>query len=284
MSLKAMLWAMDDAPVTDQGQLLVLIALAERADEDGRNSFPSKKWLAERARCSPRTVQRHLQSLRASGLIVEGDQRLVDHFRADRRPVVYDLKLTAARGDTVSPRACGKPGGDETPVSPRSDERGDTGGRHGETTVSHKPSLLPTEETTTTTPPADPPVDSEQQQRPALHLIPNTAPDDTIRDLQDAIDAIPGLDLVRWKGLTRTELREIAGLATVHGIPRLVQAVQHARQAHPTPPGHARAWLTLWRDLRPPRSRPPERPLGRCVEHHQTLPCTGCAADRKAAR
>lgn len=274
MSLKAMVWALDSARVDDPGQLLVLIALAERADEEGRNAWPGKAWLAERGRCSTRTVQRHLQALRARGLIVEGDQRLVDHLRPDRRPTVYDLVI--ARGDNLTPRpdACGKPADEETPLTPREPERGDTDDTNGETTVSPKPSLLPSEETATAT--RDVVHSPEQERQQPVAGI--TEPD--LIDLQTALDAA-GFDAVRWSGLRYIERIEISDLLTEHGLHRLVRTATEARRAHTTPPGHARAWLTLWRDLRPPR---PAQPHSRCDLHEESLPCRGCAADAKAVR
>lgn len=125
-----MVWALEEAPVDDAQTLLVLIALAERADEEGRAAFPAKPWLAKRARCSTRTVQRHLNALRAGGLIIEGDQSLVQHYRADRRPVVYDLALRITRGDSVTPLELAAAGGETPEVgtgshagSPRGDTR-----------------------------------------------------------------------------------------------------------------------------------------------------------------
>jgi hypothetical protein len=100
-----MLWALEEAPVNDQGQLLVLIALADRAADDGTAAWPSISWIAERARCSTRTVIRHLHALRDAELVGLGDQRLVEHLPANRRPQVYDIDLSRSRGDTVSPQA-----------------------------------------------------------------------------------------------------------------------------------------------------------------------------------
>jgi len=295
-----MVWALETAVVDDAGQLLVLIALAERADDDGRNAWPGKAWLAQRARCSTRTVQRHLTALRAQNLIEDGDQRLVEHFRADRRPTVYNLVMDGrsplGRGDNLSPRptsgdanrsdnhtsadtACGKPLHGRTSASLRSDQRGDREGTDGETSVSPKPSLLPSEETATATAPGPQPVDNqpEQQQRQQIsHLT-----DPNLLQLQADLDAA-GFDSVRWSGLTYAECTELGDLVVEHGLRRLVQTAQKARQAHTRPPGHARAWLTLWRDLRPlPRST---GPVGRCSIHSETLPCRGCAADSKASR
>lgn len=126
MSLRAILWAMDEAPVEDAQSLLVLLSLCERADETGRNAWPSVDWLATRARCSTRTVHRHLRALEAAGLIERGDQRLVGHLRSDRRPVVWDVP--GVRGVTVSPRDAARGDiGSTDGVTPGA-ERGDTDG------------------------------------------------------------------------------------------------------------------------------------------------------------
>ncbi|UVK62583.1 helix-turn-helix DNA binding domain protein [Arthrobacter phage TaylorSipht] len=99
MSLSAMVWALKQAPVPDPISHLVLIGLADHADDYGRNARPSVGLLADYARCSMRSVQRKLRTLEDCGLIWPGDQRSVEHLRSDRRPVVYDLALY---GVTVS--------------------------------------------------------------------------------------------------------------------------------------------------------------------------------------
>ncbi|AYN56861.1 helix-turn-helix DNA binding domain protein [Arthrobacter phage Andrew] len=93
MSLQAMVWALKTAPVPDPIAHLVLIGLADHANDDGTAARPSVGVLAEYARCSPRSVQNKLRDLEACGLIWKGDQRSVEHLRADRRPVVYDLNI-----------------------------------------------------------------------------------------------------------------------------------------------------------------------------------------------
>lgn len=100
MSLRAMLWALYDAPTDDlpAGAFRVLLALADHADDRGWNAWPSANTLAGNLRYSRRTVLRHLAALRDAGLIYEGDQRCVEHIRGDRRPVVYNLDL-GLRGD-----------------------------------------------------------------------------------------------------------------------------------------------------------------------------------------
>lgn len=101
MSLKAMIWVMEDAPVDNPAELVVLYALADRASDSGEAAFPSQSWIAERARCSERTVRRRLQDLEEKGLIRRGDHRLVEHYRADRRPVVWDLNMSLTRQSTA---------------------------------------------------------------------------------------------------------------------------------------------------------------------------------------
>ncbi|QGZ16936.1 helix-turn-helix DNA binding domain protein [Arthrobacter phage LittleTokyo] len=93
MSLQAMVWALKSAPVPDPIAHLVLIGLADHANDDGSCARPSVAVLAGYARCSVRSVQNKLRDLEDCGLIVKGDQRSVEHLAANRRPVVYDLNL-----------------------------------------------------------------------------------------------------------------------------------------------------------------------------------------------
>lgn len=148
--MRCVTWALEKAPVQDPTQVLLLIALADRASDDGTGSWPSAAWLAERARCSVRTVRRHMIELEQAGIIRRGDQRSVQHLRGDRRPVVWDLAMeveSTSRGDIVAPRevtagqsVTSSPG---VNLSRRENPRGDTGGIHGVTAVAHKPSLEP---------------------------------------------------------------------------------------------------------------------------------------------
>lgn len=105
MSLKAMNWVMESAPVTDPTSLLVLYALADRANEDGTAAFPSQEWLAERARCSVRTVRRKLAGLEGAGVIRKGNPKFVEHIREDRRPTVWNLCYWATERPDNSVRA-----------------------------------------------------------------------------------------------------------------------------------------------------------------------------------
>lgn len=49
--------------------LTTALALADHADHEGRNAFPSVGLLAWKTRASRRTVQRHLRELEATGFI-----------------------------------------------------------------------------------------------------------------------------------------------------------------------------------------------------------------------
>lgn len=131
MSLKVITWVLYEAPVTQQSHLLVLLALADRAHDDGTAAYPSREWIGERARCSVRSVASHLRALEEAGLIRKGDQELVGHFRADRRPVVYDVVMTA--GNVCTPSV----------NDVQSDaSRGARSRTHDVQPVAHKPSLF----------------------------------------------------------------------------------------------------------------------------------------------
>lgn len=131
-----MVWALHCDSAPDPLAKIVLMGLANHADAAGCAAYPSRETLAQYAGCSVRSVQRKLNDLIAVGLITEGDQCWVQHLRADRRPVVYDLMtggLFAAplgpRGDRLSPR------NGVTPVS-RRDRNGVTGSvERGDTAV-----------------------------------------------------------------------------------------------------------------------------------------------------
>lgn len=93
MSLDPILWAMKDAPTADINEWGTLLCLAEAADEDGCNAFPSVKTMAAYAKISTRTVQRALGSMVERKLIAEGDQRAAQYIPEYRRPTVYDLLI-----------------------------------------------------------------------------------------------------------------------------------------------------------------------------------------------
>lgn len=101
VSLRAMLWALHDAPCTDPVDKLVLWVLSDHADDEGRNALPAVSTIAATVPCDRATVQRHLRALEEQGLIRKGNQQAAMYLRADRRPTVWDLPLP---GRSVRPR------------------------------------------------------------------------------------------------------------------------------------------------------------------------------------
>jgi hypothetical protein len=141
VSVRCVTWALEKAPVQDPTQVLLLIALADRANEDGMSAWPSQEWLAQRARCSTRTVRRHLVELEHAGVIRRGDQRSVAHLRVDKRPVVWDLAVEVESDNAAGQRQDRLSGRSEWPGG--QNVRADTPGTSGRTAVSYKPSLEP---------------------------------------------------------------------------------------------------------------------------------------------
>jgi Helix-turn-helix domain len=108
MSLQAMTWALD-VTVGSATRKLVLWGLANHAHKDGRYAWCSNETLAEYAECDVRTVQRHLGALLAMGFIREGDQSILASAKvndrplaANKRPIVYDLAMSAATASAWS--------------------------------------------------------------------------------------------------------------------------------------------------------------------------------------
>lgn len=96
MSFAVTGWAMSDAPTLDVQEWAVLVSLAERANDDGTDAFPSIATLAERLRMGERTVHAKLTALTERGVIgVAADQMPpgMERIPANRRPVVYDLLI-----------------------------------------------------------------------------------------------------------------------------------------------------------------------------------------------
>ncbi|MER7908256.1 helix-turn-helix domain-containing protein [Streptomyces sp. NPDC096068] len=169
MSVEATVWALKFAPPMPPQFLGTLLGLADHADAKGRGAYPSIPTLAAYTCKSERSVQRDLKGLREEGLIRAGDESLVAHIPADRRPEVYDLAVERvvpggragdedARAEVaklVSARARGGKKGGVTPTSPRrgdahvttgvtpTSERGDVGVANGVTPTSPKPSFEP---------------------------------------------------------------------------------------------------------------------------------------------
>lgn len=127
-------WDHSQAGGTDR---LVLLAIADSADHDGSNAWPSIATIARKCQISERTVQRSIRSLVDLGEIVVVPQgggtptmspdRRPNLYRVtmrsgatDRHPEVDGVTDSAPRGDSVTPRGV-------TPVSPNpSDDPSET--------------------------------------------------------------------------------------------------------------------------------------------------------------
>ena len=110
MSVRALSWALRDAPVARHSDLLVLIVVADHAHDDGTGAYPSVPTIAAMARLSVRGVRNALGRLEASGVIAIE--------RRAGRGNAYRVLLTPASGAGV-PRqmATGtQANGDTTPA------------------------------------------------------------------------------------------------------------------------------------------------------------------------
>ena len=105
MSVAALAWAFEQCEGITATEKLVLLSLADHADVDGQ-CWPSKKRLAEKSMCDPKTVQRALKKFRDNGMI-----RVEERFRNDGTQTSnrYFLNLNSSvQGGTHEP-----PKGDE---------------------------------------------------------------------------------------------------------------------------------------------------------------------------
>lgn len=97
MSVEAMTWVLNEAPELPPELFAVLMGYANHASGDGSGAYPSHDTIAKYSRKGVRQVRKDIARLVLLGLLKPGDQRLVSHIRADRRPVVYDLPITLSR-------------------------------------------------------------------------------------------------------------------------------------------------------------------------------------------
>lgn len=64
-----MAWVFDQAPTKDSTAQLVLLAIADRCDDEGLTAYPSIGTLAKKTRLTKRTVIRAINRLRVSGVL-----------------------------------------------------------------------------------------------------------------------------------------------------------------------------------------------------------------------
>lgn len=127
---------------------LVLLAIADHADPEGRNAWPTLDTLAVYASVSVRSVQRIVRRLSDAGLvIVERNAGGTIVARGDRRPNLYEIDLAALDGVTPAVTPYGVTRGDKTGVrGDRSAPRGDSPTPSPAETREERPSEHPSEQ------------------------------------------------------------------------------------------------------------------------------------------
>ena len=91
----------ESAPTDNPSELLVLLTIADHADDDGENAYPGIARIARRCRLSERRVQQIIKTLQENGLLMVEKQAGGSYdTRSDRRPNRYTLIM-----DGVKPTA-----------------------------------------------------------------------------------------------------------------------------------------------------------------------------------
>lgn len=131
--------------VLDHAHQSVLMALADHADDNGNNVFPSVEYIAWKTGYGRRQVQRIMSYLRKRGVIVQvAGARL-------HRPIVYRLNLSAVpskppfkpRGDKMSPLRTERGATNPATWGDIPDARGDISCSRDDMAMSPEPSLEP---------------------------------------------------------------------------------------------------------------------------------------------
>lgn len=97
MSIKVMTWVWDHSPASGT-DLLMLLAIADHAGDDGRDAWPSVRKLAQRTRLDERTVRRVLKRLADDGHIVV-------RAGGGRRSNRYEIPMTSDNTELSTPLA-----------------------------------------------------------------------------------------------------------------------------------------------------------------------------------
>lgn len=130
MSIEALSWVLKHSEAV-KGARLVLLALADTADDDGTNTWPSVKTIARKARLSPRAVHNALRTLEKDGRIL---RRGTTEFSTTR----WDIVLRPSAGSADPTKSA------DPPLHFSSSEA---------TKSADKPSIEPSIETTPPNPP-----------------------------------------------------------------------------------------------------------------------------------
>ena len=100
-----MSWALSQQIVTSAPARHVLLCLANYADQDGKTAFPSVARLERDTGLSERTIRAKLKDLEQMGVLIRGNQSIVEAYveRSDKLPICYNINLK--RGAANAPRS-----------------------------------------------------------------------------------------------------------------------------------------------------------------------------------
>jgi Helix-turn-helix domain len=87
-------WVFDSAPV-NPGQLLVLLALADHARDDGTGAYPCIATLARKTRMGRSTVLQHMKDLKKLAVIQADGERPRKPGQAGQAIVSYQIVMDA---------------------------------------------------------------------------------------------------------------------------------------------------------------------------------------------
>lgn len=217
MSIKAITWVLDDCPASGT-ELLVMIALADYADESGV-SWPSIATLARRARCSERTAQRAVRALEADGSQIVraiGGGRASTRYQITFNPVWESVSEDDETPDNLPPRQIDTP------------DEGDTSATTAGSHLSHDTAVTP-----------EPSLNPQGTAAAAASALSG--------DLARLHDHLADAHLnARWDRLRPDQLDEIEQLIVAAGPVALVRSAQAAHQPA-NPAAHVAAWIPGWR-------------------------------------
>jgi hypothetical protein len=121
MSVHVFSWVLRHSPVAVSSHRLVLLALADRANDDGTGAWPSVATLAREARVSERSVQYALRRLETGGHIAKTGIH-------ETGTTIYRLLFKVEEGGR---KICApaQPGSPEPSLHKRFEETSNAGGR-----------------------------------------------------------------------------------------------------------------------------------------------------------
>lgn len=101
MSGKATGWALHEVHIPKATAKLILLALADEANNDGLSCWPSHKRIAKAANCSLRSVIRHLAAMESEGIIVVDRPASTGRGRYNRYALVMPGKTVDGQAEAL---------------------------------------------------------------------------------------------------------------------------------------------------------------------------------------